>query len=77
MSLLLEQYHQQNQSLLSAAGNLELSIAFFRIKSMRRRKRNGDKMHPCLAPVSTLKNSELPFLVFIQQLLFKYMFLVI
>ena len=54
-----------------------LSIAFFRIKSMTRRKRNRDKIHPCLALVSILKKSELPFLAFIQQLLFKYMFLII
>ena len=54
-----------------------LSIAFFTIKSMTRRKRNGDKMHPYLAPVSTVKNSELLFSVFIQQVLFKYIFLMI
>ena len=43
---------------------------------MTRRKRNGDKIHPFLALVSVLKNSELAFSVFIQQLLFKYMFLI-
>ena len=80
MLLLLEQWHQQNPTkccqLFHWIPCSVSSIAFFRIKSMTRRKRNGDKIHPFLALASVLKNSELAFSVFIQQLLFKYMFLI-
>ena len=44
---------------------------------MTRRKKNGDKIHSCLAPVSILKDPELPFTVFIQQMFLKYIFLMI
>ena len=80
MSLLLKKFRHRNPSLLSVGGYTigyhvrYCLLHFFRIKYMTRRKINSDKMHPCLDPVSILKNSELPFSVFIQQLLFKNMF---
>ena len=46
--------------------------ALFMMKSMTSRKRKGERMQLCLTPVNMSNMMVLPFLVFTQQLLFRY-----